>query len=129
MGTNTDIMQDLIRKDIQRTYPSTDGWTVTLKAQGKTWKDFSATRTVRGMREEVRIISDLEKKPSAAVLGLLKSAGPRVVLMIPLEAEAPVPPGVTVQRMRSFAYREKELVWLKNSRRQTKVPAQPAAAA
>jgi hypothetical protein len=129
MGTNTDIMQDLIRKDIQRTYPSADGWAVTLKAQGKTWKDFSATRIINGRRERVRIITDLEKKPSAAVLELLKSAGPGVVLVIPLEAEAPVAPGVTVQRMRSFAYREKELIWLKNSRRQTKAPAQPAAAA
>ena len=125
MGFSTDVMHDFAIKEVKRLYQPSLGWKVEpiAPAPGNDLA-FNLTKGGRGRVERVRIVVTYERKPTqAAIQTLHPPTAPGVqdnaqkVIIVPEGAVVSgVPEDVKVVYMKSFAFRGKELVWIKKEK-------------
>jgi hypothetical protein len=124
MGSTDDIMHEFVKKELKRLYPSVDGWQIKqAKTQGKE-QGFVVSRRLLGKTEGAHVLVSFDRIVPAATIDNLAAmsrsepipglASPQKILVVPKNTKVPSIPGdVTVLPMQSFAWEEKELVWLK----------------
>jgi hypothetical protein len=125
MGSNDDIMHEFVRKELKKLYPSVDGWQIkpAAKSGGKE-QGFIVARRILGKSEGAHVLVSFDQKVTPGTVNSLMAmaknepipglASPKMILVIPKNTDVTgVPPEVTVLPMQSFAWEEKELVWLK----------------
>jgi hypothetical protein len=124
MGSTDDIMHEFVKKELKRLYPSVDGWQIKqAKTEGKE-QGFVVSRRILGKTEGVHVLVSFDRIVSPATVDTLTTmsrsepvpglASPKKILVVPQNTKVPSVPGdVTVLPMQSFAWEEKELVWLK----------------
>ena len=130
MGFSSDIMHDLVAKEIRSIYSSYDGWKYSSKALGTGYdKLVTLERRNDGHRECVKVFVTLEKavpsplpedltRPDRAADGTVTRYA--CAVMVPAHADtSSVPAGVRVLTMNSFAFENKELIWVKKSARKS----------
>lgn len=118
MGSNQDIMREFARKELIRTYPSSDGWDVVASGQKGADQVFVAKRRNKGKTEMADILVTFNRKVTQEMIdrlaGLRKNPAAASILIVPLGTDVSlVPAGIRVRFMRSFAFDEKELVWIR----------------
>lgn len=118
MGSNQDIMREFARKELIRTYPSSDGWDVVASDQKGADQVFVAKRRNKGKTEMADILVTFNRKVTQEMIdrlaGLRKNPAAASILIVPLGTDVSlVPAGIRVRFMRSFAFDEKELVWIR----------------
>lgn len=115
MGSKTDVMEDMVYKDLVRLFPKVDGWNIqAVLVKGP--REFSITRKVMGKSEAIRLIVSLERKVSQSTIDAFSSGSGNAeqILMVPQGSDTSlVRAPVRVMNMHSFAFRDKELVWLR----------------
>jgi hypothetical protein len=124
MGFSSDIMHDLVAKEIRSIYSSYDGWKYTFHPTGKGYdRIVTLERRNDGHRECVKVLVTLEKsvpsplpeeivRPDRAADGTVTRY--TYAVMVPAHADtSSVPAGVRVLIMNSFAFENKELIWVK----------------
>ncbi|MDD1711992.1 MAG: hypothetical protein LUQ69_02350 [Methanoregulaceae archaeon] len=132
MGSNQDIMHEFVKKELIRAYPSSEGWDVsTVDLKGKN-QAYLAKRRSRGKTEMSYILVTFDRKITKDALtelaGIKKTPTATSVLIVPQAADVTlVPAGVRVRYMRSFAFEDKDLVWIRK-RLQSPPSAAPVAA-
>jgi hypothetical protein len=132
MGSNQDIMHEFVKKELIRAYPSSEGWDVSaVDLKGKD-QAYLAKRRSRGKTEMSSILVTFDRKVTKDTLatlgGLKKTPTAASVLIVPQAADvAMVPADVRVRYMRSFAFEDKDLVWIRK-RLQSPPTAAPVAA-
>lgn len=124
MGFNSDIMHDLVAKDIRNLYSSYDGWKYSSHPTGNGYdKIVTLERRNGGHRECIKIFVTLERvvpSPLPEELTRAERAADGTVIryefavMVPANADtSSVPAGIRVLIMNSFAFENKELIWVK----------------
>ncbi|MDD1718480.1 MAG: hypothetical protein LUQ25_00340 [Methanoregulaceae archaeon] len=117
MGSKTDIMEDMVLKDLVRLYPKVDGWNVAAAPVKGPLREFSITRKKMGKLESIRLIASFERKISKRTMDAFAASGNATgeqILMVPQGADtALVVAPVKVMLMHSFAFRDKDLIWLR----------------
>ncbi len=123
MGYTDDVMRGFVLKEIGRIYPSSEGWHYKMISDDLLkGEEFLLTRRMAGRTEYVRLIVSFSKKVTQQLFGRFSEmTGPYTeiknitnVLLVPQSADATlVPDTIGVRFMHSFAYREKDLIWLK----------------
>lgn len=124
MGFSSDIMHDLVAKDIRNIYSSYDGWKYSSHPTGNGYdKIATLERRNGGHRECVKIFVTLERvvpSPLPEELTRAERAADGTVIhcefavMVPANADtSSVPAGIRVLIMNSFAFENKELIWVK----------------
>ncbi len=119
-------MRDFAVKEIKRLYQPSVGWKAEpiTPAPGGDYA-FTVTKGSRGGRlERARVVVTYERKPSQAAIAVLHPAGvagvpdtAQKVIIVPEGADVSGVPGdVKVIHMKSFAFRGKELVWIKKEK-------------
>jgi hypothetical protein len=132
MGSNQDIMHEFVKKELIRAYPSSEGWDVTpVDLKGKD-QAYLAKRRSRGKTDISYILVTFDRKVTKDTLGTLaglkKTPGAASILIVPQAADVTiVPADVRVRYMRSFAFEDKDLVWIRK-RLQSPPTAAPVAA-
>lgn len=125
MGFSTDVMKDFAIKEVKRLYQPSLGWKAQLIAPAPgNDVGFNLTKGGRGKVERVRIVVTYERKPTKdAIQALHPPTAPGVqdtaqkVLIVPEGADvSAVPSDVKIGYMKSFAFRGKELVWIKKEK-------------
>jgi hypothetical protein len=124
MGSTDDIMHEFVKKELKRLYPSVDGWQIRqARTEGKE-QGFVVSRRILGRAEGVHILVSFDRIISQSTVDTLAAmsrsepipglAIPHKILVVPQNTKvSSVPEDVTVLPMQSFAWEEKELVWLK----------------
>jgi len=124
MGSTDDIMHEFVKKELKRLYPGVDGWQIRQAKTGKNEQGFVVSRRILGKTEGAHILVSFDRVISPAVIDTLSSmsrsepipglASPKKILVVPKNtAVSSIPEDITVLPMQSFAWEEKELVWLK----------------
>jgi hypothetical protein len=125
MGSNDDIMHEFVRKELRKLYPSVDGWQIknATKSAGKE-QGFIVARRILGKSEGAHVLVSFDRAVTPATADSLKAmaktdpipglASPKMILVVPQNTDVSgVPVEVCVLPMQSFAWEEKELVWLR----------------
>ncbi len=125
MGSNDDIMHEFVRKELKKLYPSVDGWQIrpAEKSGGKE-QGFIVARRILGKSEGAHVLVSFDHVVTPGTIDSLTAmarnnpvpglASPKKILVIPQNTNVMVVPSeVTVLPMQSFAWENKELVWLK----------------
>ncbi len=125
MGSNDDIMHVFVKKELRKLYPSVDGWQIRPAAKsGGTEKGFVVARRILGKSEGVHVVVSFDQVVTPGTIDALTAmarnnpvpglASPKKILVIPQNTDVrAVPSEVAVLPMQSFAWENKELVWLK----------------
>jgi hypothetical protein len=125
MGSNDDIMHEFVRKELKKLYPSVDGWQIkpAAKSGGKE-QGFVVARRILGKSEGAHVLVSFDRIVTPGTVNSLIAmaktnpipglASPKMILVIPQNTDlTSVPREVTVLPMQSFAWEDKELIWLK----------------
>lgn len=137
MGSNDDIMHEFVRKELRKLYPSVDGWQIknAIQSAGKE-QGFVVARRILGKSEGAHVLVSFDRvvtpATTASLMAMAKTdaipglASPKKILVVPKNTDVSGVPGeVSVLPMQSFAWEEKELVWL---RRRSQMSEKAAAA-
>jgi hypothetical protein len=125
MGSNDDIMHEFVRKELKKLYPSVDGWQIkpAAKSGGKE-QGFVVARRILGKSEGAHVLVSFDRKVTPITVDSLMAmakndpipglASPKMILVVPQNTDVTgVSREVTVLPMQSFAWEDKELIWLK----------------
>jgi len=125
MGSNDDIMHEFVRKELKKLYPSVDGWQIkpAAKSGGKE-QGFVVARRILGKSEGAYVLVSFDRIVTPGTVDSLMAmakndpipglASPKMILVIPQNTDlTSVPREVTVLPMQSFAWEDKELIWLR----------------
>jgi hypothetical protein len=125
MGSNDDIMHEFVRKELKKLYPSVDGWQIkpAAKSGGKE-QGFVVARRILGRSEGAHVLVSFDRIVTPGTVDSLMAmakndpipglASPKMILVIPQNTDLTnVPREVTVLPMQSFAWEDKELIWLR----------------
>ena len=125
MGSNDDIMHEFVRKELKKLYPSVDGWQIkpAAKSGGKE-QGFVVARRILGKSEGAHVLVSFDRIVTPGTVDSLMAmaknnpipglASPKMILVIPQNTDlTSVPREVTVLPMQSFAWEDKELIWLR----------------
>ena len=125
MGSNDDIMHEFVKKELRKLYPSVDGWQIKPAAKsGEKEQGFVVARRILGKSEGAHVLVSFDRavRPATTdtLLAMAKTdpipglASPKMILVIPQNTDlTSVPSEVTVLPMQSFAWEDKELIWLR----------------
>jgi hypothetical protein len=124
MGSTDDIMHEFVKKELKRLYPSVDGWQIRQARTTGKEQGFVVSRRILGKTEGAHILVSFDRIVSPTTMETLAAmsrsdpisglAATKKILVVPKNTQLPSVPGdVTVLPMQSFAWEEKELVWLK----------------
>lgn len=125
MGFSDDVMRGFVLKEIGRIYPSSEGWQYKVVGDDLVnGQEFLLTRRMAGRTEHVRLIASFGKKATSQLIDRFSQmidtapyAGIKNitnVLVVPQTSDVSlVPDAIKVRYMHSFAYRGKDLIWLK----------------
>ncbi len=136
MGSTDDIMHEFVKKELKRLYPSVDGWQIRQGKTGGKEQGFVVSRRILGKAEGALILVSFDRIVSSRTVETLSAmsraepipgvASPKKILVVPKNTNvATVTGDITILPMASFAWEEKELVWLK---RRTQMSEKAAAA-
>jgi len=125
MGSQDDIMHEFVRKELRKLYPSVDGWQIKPAARsGGKEQGFVVARRILGKSEGAHVLVSFDRKVTPGTIDQLLAmvrtdpvpglASPKKILVIPQNTDlSGVAQGISVLPMQSFAWEDKELVWLK----------------
>ena len=125
MGSQDDIMHEFVRKELRKLYPSVDGWQIRPAARtGGKEQGFVVSRRILGKSEGAHVLVSFDRKVTPGTIDQLLAmvrtepipglAAPKKILVIPQNTDVSgVSPAISVLPMQSFAWEDKELVWLK----------------
>ncbi|MDD1708142.1 MAG: hypothetical protein LUQ33_03090 [Methanoregulaceae archaeon] len=125
MGSNDDIMHEFVRKELKKLYPSVDGWQIKPAAKsGEKEQGFVVARRILGKSEGAYVLVSFDRIVTPGTVNSLMAmaktnpipglASPKMILVIPQNTDlTSVPSEVTVLPMQSFAWEDKELIWLR----------------
>ncbi len=125
MGFSDDVMRGFVLKEMGRIYPSSEGWQYQVVGDDiVNGQEFLLTRRMAGRTEHVRLIVSFAKKVTLQLIqrfSQMADTAPYAgiknignVLLVPQTADISlVPDAIRVRFMHSFAYRGKDLIWLK----------------
>jgi hypothetical protein len=130
MGSTDDIMHEFVKKELTRLYPSVDGWQIKQAKTGGKEQGFVVSRRILGKTEGSHVLVSFDRVVSQKTLDALAAmsasepipglAGPKKILVVPQNTKVSSPSGdITVLPMQSFAWEDKELVWLKRRAQMT----------
>jgi hypothetical protein len=118
-------MHEFVRKELKKLYPSVDGWQIkpAAKSGGKE-QGFVVARRILGKSEGAHVLVSFDRIVTPDTVNSLMAmaktnpipglASPKMILVIPQNTDlTSVPREVTVLPMQSFAWEEKELIWLR----------------
>jgi len=124
MGFSSDIMHDFVAKEIRNIYSSYDGWKISYHPLGNGYDTIvSMERLHGGHRDSVKIFVTFNRsvpvplpeeltRPDQAADGTITRH--EYAVMAPSHADtSAVPAGICIYSMRSFAFENKELIWVK----------------
>ncbi|MGA2161345.1 MAG: hypothetical protein ABSG28_03975 [Methanoregula sp.] len=117
-------MHDFVTKEIRAIYSSYDGWKMSSQPLGNGYDTVvSIERRNGGHRESVKVLVTLGKSVPFPLPDELTRADPAAdgtvtrheyAVMVPANADvSSVPAGVRIYTMKSFAFKDKELTWVK----------------
>ena len=125
MGSNDDIMHEFVRKELKKLYPSVDGWQIkpAAKSGGKE-QGFVVARRILGKSEGAHVLVSFDRNVTPGTVDSLMAiarkepipglASPKMILVVPQNTDVTgISREVTVLPMQSFAWEDKELIWLK----------------
>lgn len=125
MGSNDDIMHEFVRKELKKLYPSVDGWQIkpAAKSGGKE-QGFVVARRILGKSEGAYVLVSFDRNVTPGTVDSLMAmarkepipglASPKMILVVPQNTDVTgISREVTVLPMQSFAWEDKELIWLK----------------
>jgi len=125
MGSQDDIMHEFVRKELRKLYPSVDGWQIRPAARsGGKEQGFVVARRILGKSEGAHILVSFDRKVTPGTIDQLLAmvrtdpvpglASPKKILVVPQNTDlSGVAQDISVLPMQSFAWENKELVWLK----------------
>lgn len=125
MGSNDDIMHEFVRKELKKLYPSVDGWQIKPAARsGGKEQGFVVARRILGKSEGAHVLVSFDRKVTPGTIDQLLAmvrtdsvpgvASPKKILVVPQNTDlSGVAQGISVLPMQSFAWEDKELIWLK----------------
>jgi len=125
MGSNDDIMHEFVKKELRKLYPSIDGWQIKTAAKSVAKEQgFVVARRILGKSEGAYVLVSFDHAVTPATVDSLMAmaknepipglASPKMILVVPQNTDVSgVPVEVCVLPMQSFAWEEKELVWLR----------------
>jgi hypothetical protein len=125
MGSQDDIMHEFVRKELRKLYPSVDGWQIRPAARsGGKEQGFVVARRILGKSEGAQVLVSFDRKVTPGTIDQLLAmvrtdpvpglASPKKILVVPQNTDlSGVAQGISVLPMQSFAWEDKELVWLK----------------
>lgn len=125
MGSQDDIMHEFVRKELRKLYPSVDGWQIRPAARsGGKEQGFVVARRILGKSEGAHVLVSFDRKVTPGTIDQLLAmvrtdpvpglASPKKILVVPQNTDlSGVAQGISVLPMQSFAWEDKELVWLK----------------
>jgi hypothetical protein len=125
MGSQDDIMHEFVRKELRKLYPSVDGWQIKPAARsGGKEQGFVVARRILGKSEGAQVLVSFDRKVTPGTIDQLLAmvrtdpvpglASPKKILVVPQNTDlSGVAQGISVLPMQSFAWEDKELVWLK----------------
>ena len=125
MGSQDDIMHEFVRKELRKLYPSVDGWQIKPAARsGGKEQGFVVARRILGKSEGAHVLVSFDRKVTPGTIDQLLAmvrtdpvpglASPKKILVVPQNIDlSGVAQGISVLPMQSFAWEDKELVWLK----------------
>jgi len=124
MGFSDDVMRGFVLKEIGRIYPSSEGWRYQVVGDDLvSGQEFLITRRIAGRSEHVRLIVSFSKKVTSQLIERFSQmtdtayAGIKNItnlLLVPQTTDISlVPDTMRVRFMHSFAYKGKDLIWLK----------------
>jgi hypothetical protein len=125
MGSLDDIMHEFVRKELRKLYPSVDGWQIKPAARsGGKEQGFVVARRILGKSEGAQVLVSFDRKVTPGTIDQLLAmvrtdpvpglASPKKILVVPQNTDlSGVAQGISVLPMQSFAWEDKELVWLK----------------
>ena len=125
MGSQDDIMHEFVRKELRKLYPSVDGWQIKPAARsGGKEQGFVVARRILGKSEGAHVLVSFDRKVTPGTIDQLLAmvrtdpvpgvASPKKILVVPQNTDlSGVAQGISVLPMQSFAWEEKELIWLK----------------
>jgi hypothetical protein len=118
-------MHEFVRKELKKLYPSVDGWQIkpAAKSGGKE-QGFVVARRILGKSEGAHVLVSFDRIVTPGTVDSLMAmaknnpipglASPKMILVIPQNTDLTSVPGeVTVLPMQSFAWEDKELIWLR----------------
>jgi len=130
-------MNDFVRRELKRLYPSVDGWQIRDAPKTAADNGFIVSRRLLGRFEGAHVLVSFDRNVTAQAANALKemaasvplsgAASSHLILMTPQGAEvAGIPPEIQVLPMQSFGYDGKVLVWLKRRAQMSeKIAAKP----
>jgi hypothetical protein len=125
MGSNDDIMHEFVRKELRKLYPSVDGWQIRPAAKtGGKEQGFVVRRRILGRTEGAHVLVSFDRIVAPVTIDTLSAmsrsepipglASPKMIIVVPKNTDlSSVPREIEVLPMQSFAWEDKELVWLK----------------
>jgi hypothetical protein len=125
MGSNDDIMHEFVRKELRKLYPSVDGWRIRPAAKtGGKEQGFVVVRRILGRTEGAHVLVSFDRIVAPMTIDTLSAmsrsepipglASPKMILVVPKNTDlSSVTREIEVLPMQSFAWEDKELVWLK----------------
>jgi len=125
MGSQDDIMHEFVRKELRKLYPSVDGWQIKPAARsGGKEQGFVVARRILGKSEGAHVLVSFDRKVTPGTIDQLLAmvrtdpvpgvASPKKILVVPQNTDiSGVAQGISVLPMQSFAWEDKELIWLK----------------
>ena len=125
MGSQDDIMHEFVRKELRKLYPSVDGWQIRPAAKtGGKEQGFVVSRRILGKSEGAHVLVSFDRKVTPGttdqLLAMVRTdpvpglPATKKILVVPRNTNVSgVPPGISVLPMQSFAWEDKELIWLK----------------
>ncbi|MFA5295713.1 MAG: hypothetical protein WC382_09370 [Methanoregulaceae archaeon] len=125
MGSQDDIMHEFVRKELRKLYPSVDGWQIKPAARsGGKEQGFVVARRILGKSEGAHVLVSFNRNVTPGTIDQLLAmvrtdpvpglASPKKILVVPQNTDlSGVAQGISVLPMQSFAWEDKELVWLK----------------
>jgi hypothetical protein len=133
MGFTSDIMHDFVAKEIKNIYSSYDGWKCTPQQLGTGYDTLvTLERRNGGHRECVKVLVTFDRSAPSPLPEELTRADRTsdgtvtryaYAVMVPANTDtSTVPAGVGIYTMNSFAFKDKELTWVKKPVRKTETP-------
>jgi hypothetical protein len=133
MGFTSDIMYDFLAKEIKNIYSSYDGWKCTPRQLGTGYDTLvTLERRNGGHRDSVKVLVTFDRSVPSPLPEELTRADSTTdgtvtrhtyAVMVPANADiSTVPAGVMIYTMKSFAFKGKELTWVKKPVRKTETP-------
>jgi len=120
MGYADDITTSFIQKELAGIFSSSEGWNYQKKPfGGQNGSLLVFSRVYRGKHESCAVMATFEQKVGASLLDSFSLACPenpewlKKILLVPRSAEvSEIPPGITVQVMKTFGFIDGHLTWL-----------------